>query len=161
MMNFGRLKNIAPVRQALVGLGGMGATSRRRGAQAARSAYHSTNVGQRSAPPVSSAFSGGKVGMPSRTGGMTAQQRLAAARQARANAGGARAGAKRAAHQARDDVFYAAGKRRAAIGGGIVAGGAITANPRSNQSRTAPFGNGQRRAAGQSIQSPMGTGRYA
>jgi len=138
--------------KALIELGGMGGRSRSRAAVAAKSAYRQSKQGGLN---ISQLASGGKVGMPSRNGGMTAKQRLAAARRAHG------AASRKAAEAARDASFYSTGKRRAAIGGGLVAGGAITANPKSNQSRTAPFGNNVRRTAGQSIQSPRGTGRYA
>jgi hypothetical protein len=63
--------------------------------------------------------------------------------------------------QARDAELLRMGKKRMATGGGIIAGGAITANPKSNQSRTASFGNNIRRTANSPIVSPMGSGRYS
>lgn len=139
-------------RTALTQLGGIGRSSRNRAAAASRAAYtqsKSQGVG------VSHLASGGRVGMPSRTGGMTAKQRLSAARSQNARS------ARSAANAARDAEFLRTGKRRAIVGGAVVGGGALTANPKSNQSRTASFGNGQRRPIGGGIQSPQGTGRYA
>jgi hypothetical protein len=145
--------------KALIGLGSMGkgSNARRQAAQAARAAYRRSAP---TGPPVPSA-----VPIAPMSGGYGGAAYTAASNTATANARQAQAAqrqvAKSRAMAARDASLYSSGRRRAAIGGGIVAGGAITANPKSNQSRTAPFGNNVRRTAGQPIQSPRGTGRYA
>lgn len=126
--------------KALIGLGSLGRGSRSRAAQAARSTYRrSAPTGPRA--PVSSRPAGFDIirsQINADTNARTAAQRKVARSRAEA---------------ARDASFYSTGRKRAIAGSAIVGGGAITANPKSNQSRTAPFGSGARRA--------VGTGRYA
>jgi len=136
--------------KALVQIGGIGGRSRSRAAAASQAAYRQSKQG---GIKVSHLSSGGKVGTPSRTGGMTAKQRLAMARGQNVR------NARVAANAARDAEFLQTGKRRAIAGSGIIGVGALTANPKSNEYRTASFGT--RRPMGGGIPSPRGSGRYA
>lgn len=131
---------------AMVRIGSIGQKATARNVAAGRSAYKRATKA-----PLNVGIAGGQSGY-----GATAH--TAAVAHATATRRGVAQNRARAAMQ---KASYDRGVRRTAVGGGVVGAGALTANPKSNQSRTASFGNGQRRPIGGGIQSPRGTGRYA